>query len=234
MQRDAMAYDLFVYLEDDIELTWPKLVAWWHDEQQLQLYNARHPYQPPMHRGFFRYEYRGSRPVFGTESELPLMVAVDAGVCHLDFAAHPCRLAVRSIEGEKDNKRRYIGLPNPYSASWVMDRDRLLRFIASSHWRPLPSGRLPGVPRPHRETAAAGDAFLGFTNATRMANAPTTLSSGCFNAMVIPYHSPRKKKGNIIDAIAGLHHVSQSKRRFNNSVESCLARNIPAHQSALV
>uniref|UniRef100_A0A7S4BBL8 Uncharacterized protein n=1 Tax=Chrysotila carterae TaxID=13221 RepID=A0A7S4BBL8_CHRCT len=236
MEQNASAYNFFVYLEDDIELTWPKLVGWWHDEQLLQLFNKRHPEQPPMHRGFFEYEHRGKG--VSEDGELPLMVTVDPGACKVNFTAHKCRIAVRSIEGEKDNRRRFIGLPNPRSGSWVMDQARLQRFIKSAHWRPQADGQLAGVPWDARATAAAADAWMGFTQQTRGAwrfpTYPVGLGTHCVNAMVVPYHTPRKK-GHLLDAIAGLHHMITAKQsKVNKSKGHCMVRNVPANQAALV
>eukprot|EP00316_Scyphosphaera_apsteinii_P003882 CAMPEP_0119326734 /NCGR_PEP_ID=MMETSP1333-20130426/69143_1 /TAXON_ID=418940 /ORGANISM="Scyphosphaera apsteinii, Strain RCC1455" /LENGTH=107 /DNA_ID=CAMNT_0007335121 /DNA_START=141 /DNA_END=461 /DNA_ORIENTATION=+ len=76
LEREHFGHDLFVYLEDDMELPWRNVIAWGEDEYLLEQSGSQ------FHRGFFRWEETkdGSRTV------------IEA--CPFDFATRQCKLIV--------------------------------------------------------------------------------------------------------------------------------------------
>lgn len=123
-----------MYLEDDIVVTWPSLLAWAADHELLA----------PLHfqRGMVRYEYAPWAGKNGTR------VAYDQlARKQLD----PRRtVAVQTPSGP----RHFINLLNPYTGMWIADMPLLQRFMNSTVWN-----QIEGV-WGTRETAACGIHFL--------------------------------------------------------------------------
>lgn len=134
LEREHRGYDLFAYLEEDMEMPWSHVVAWGEDEYLLGQAGL------PFHRGFFRWETRedGSRTV------------TDFRACMFDFTTHRCKVDVKG--------RLFIGLRNPYYAAWLMTRPRLEAFRNSSMWR-WDKSKCAQHGLQIRECAASGDAY---------------------------------------------------------------------------
>ena len=113
MRAALSQYDLFVYLEADMLMLLPQLQAWARDEAAL----LRDPTARAngVHRGFYRWEVHNGSPIMSDEYPpwLPRACSVP------DVASYPCRYNVLA-PAPHQGSRWFIGLPNPYSAAWVM------------------------------------------------------------------------------------------------------------------
>ena len=236
MGAEAGRFALFGYLECDIEMRWEHVVAWARDEELL-----RHAPEPvpglPWRRGFYRwYEryYRGPEgPAYahvasdqssahqvreggaaGQEADHPLSdvaerFLADGNPCRPEhgLSAARCRVEVGGAT--------FVGLPLPYSGSWLMGARRLERLVESAHWKPNRRGNLPDVLWGPRETAASGDAFLNFTYRSE-----ARASTHCMNGLLVPYRKDAAR-GEQLAAEAGLQHLVQ-RFPLETPVSSCL------------
>ena len=194
--RRSKTYQLFLYLEDDIKLSWAALQAWALDEALLQRAFGR----GLLHRGFFRFEQCGKGLL-----SAPTICCFDPDACSFSRAAGSALLS-RGIERWQCKVsvrgRRFVGLPNPYHASWVMGPAQLERFVHSAHWH-TSTGRVPGGVR---EAAAAGDAYLSIASARNRSEL-----SDCSTTSLVPY-TLSNESGAIprLDHAAGVQHLGQN------------------------
>lgn len=218
-------FDLFVYLEDDIELTWPQLLAWDRDDRALRAAGSA------ARRGFYRYEVTleaasggggtsheshslaGANGAGGGVVAAGSHVLPDFKACDFNFSRWKCRMELPG------SKRKFVGLANPYSATWVATRQQLLDLVASPHWTPndpeaapeltgrqhaSAMGALHGCPWPARECAAAADGFLR----RDALHGERESTSDCFSAFMVPYDD--HAEGPLLDEAAGVHHLGQN------------------------
>lgn len=127
----AGRYTTVMYLEEDIIMSWPSLVAWAADQELLAPLDFQ--------RGFQRTE-----------------TAPWDGSCMLQDMKGPWRLDPNRtvVVNTTTGMRYFVNLPNPYSAMWIADMKLLQRFMDSSQWQQ--SKGVWGV----REMGASGIQFL--------------------------------------------------------------------------
>ena len=216
-------FDLFAYLEGDMEMRASHLDAWARDEAALlRIPSIR---AAGVHRGFYRWEtHGGSRTV---TDDYPMWLPQACAVANL--SSHTCTFQLSP-------SRWLIGLPNPHASSWVMPRDRLRHLLVGSNRTAgltaaaaeqiLLKGKgtqgvfsllMPGgCPWNVAECAASGDAWLG-----RKREWALQTVHGCLNRFVVPfsYATPGRAQ---LDPLAGLQHHA---RNFpgGRPVETCLA-----------
>jgi len=189
LEREHFGHDLFVYLEDDMELLWHKVIAWGEDEYLLEQSGSQ------FHRGFFRWEQRadGSRTVLEG--------------CPFDFAGRHCKLTVSG--------RLFLGLQEPYYAAWLMTRPRLEALRSSKWWWPNATSddtiEFDGAvicPWNIRECAASGDAFLGnFSSAGGHVR-------DCKTSHLVRVETDGGALPRLSE-LSGLHHLGQNKNRLS-------------------
>ena len=187
-EANLAKFDLFAYLEDDIELTWAHVVAWARDDAALARHSAATGAR--WSRGFYRLH----------RDDAGRMSRDDIFACEFNFSSWPCRIPPPAGGG---GALGYVKLRNPYSAAWLMRRARLAALINSSQWRPRRPGAskhvLPGVPWSIRESAAAGDQFLHGAG-----------YRGCgLGTAVVPYEMTAA--GPRLAADAGVRHLVPAK-----------------------
>ena len=231
LRDPAVGYSVFVYLEHDIEMRWEQLVAWAEDEAILSTAPLTRT-ATQFKRGFYRWYVRYRRPTTGASSSVggsASRATLEPGVRKLDLAdgavrymadGNPCFYAQRLKRCQvRVGNRSFVGLNNPYSASVVMTRTRLVALLSSDQWLPnsrghlfTPAGRVLLGPR---ETAASGDAYLNFTEGSAAARL-----SGCANAMLVPFY--RTESGQrALGREAGLRHLVQ-RYPYALPVDDCL------------
>jgi hypothetical protein len=107
-------YTAFIFVEDDLYVTWEALLKWEEDTQILQHHNFM--------RTFFRYEFS------------PL----DGQLHSLDYQGQGTHRVVTFPPGDDDRKdeRSFVQLggATTYSGMFIATRGQLSRFIASEFW----------------------------------------------------------------------------------------------------
>ena len=230
MRAALSQYDLFVYLEADMLMLLPQLQAWARDEAAL----LRDPTARAngVHRGFYRWEVHNGSPIMS--DDYPLWLPRTCSVP--DVANYPCRYNVLA-PAPYQGSRWFIGLPNPYSAAWVMPRDRMRALLAGPQAGPnvtkafgtlgetLKAGNVKsnrpesrfgnskvflGCPWGVRECAASGDAW----------KIPRFESRKCTNRFLVPYHAHEGIRPSL-EGRAGLQHLGDNYPGLR-SVSDCL------------
>jgi hypothetical protein len=224
MERELDRYDLFAYLEHDMEMRWEHVEAWARDEELLSSVPA-----PTVglgwRRGFYRWYARYTRAAAGvpeTQQEEQLVVP------ERFFAdGNPCRATRYSGGVQVDiwrckvqvGGRKFVGLPLTYAGAWLMGKARLERLLLSSQWTPDRRGNVDGVLLGPRETVASGDAFLNFTYGGQLQR-----ETHCLNGFLVPYRTDACGREDTCDELmseAGLRHLVQ-RYPFETPVTQCM------------
>ncbi|KAK9818872.1 hypothetical protein WJX74_004902 [Apatococcus lobatus] len=136
LMRDAYEtgeYTAFIYLEDDMRLTWKCITSWAIDQEVLDPMNFQ--------RQFFRTEIA---PWNGKEQ-------LSDALQHVYLPTYGRTL---DIGKQKKAHQHYIQLPDPYSAVFAATSKLMARFMQSQYW----TQRIGAWPS--REMAANGIMFV--------------------------------------------------------------------------
>lgn len=116
-------HTLFVYMEDDLELTWPALQAWAYDESLLA--------PRGFHRGFVRVEvaqWDGKMMAFDQTERLS--VASDDSPI-MAFAAE---VPAEHTHLSGNTTASFVRLQSSYMAMWLASRSQLAEWFRAPQW----------------------------------------------------------------------------------------------------
>ena len=140
----AANYTLFVYMEDDLQLTWPALQAWAYDESLLAPLG--------FHRGFVRVEvaqWDGHMMVFDQTTPVSIPASGesddDSSVVRV-VASMPAEY----VHVSGNAVAHFVRLHNSYMAMWLGSRSQVAEWLQAPEW----SANLNGHDGLIREDAA--------------------------------------------------------------------------------
>ena len=140
MYLDSVAgeHTAFLYLEDDILISWSMLVAWAEDKTMLTPLDLQ--------RSFYRVEVAAATGQLSmSEDQNQISLEGYAPIIHLNETY--CDPSQRICD--------FIQLPVSYTGMWVASREKLLQYRQSPNWMKVEFG-----PWDVRETAACGLQFF--------------------------------------------------------------------------
>lgn len=133
-------HSLFIYMEDDLELTWPALQAWAHDESILAPLGY--------HRGFVRVEFgQTDGRLMTVDQPSPTQVGHDSAAT-LNVSLWSGR---EQMHHTGNITAHFVHLTTSYMAMWLASRQQLSEWLLTPQWS-VTNG--DGYPLMIRETAA--------------------------------------------------------------------------------